>query len=436
MIYIFNLTRLYNRGNRLTPSGIDRCIIIYALNFLKISEKIIFVRSTGGRLVTIPNKVAYDLIKKCALTWLGIDNINILNQDENNEVNSVIKLLDIINENNMYTFVDMEGGANILNFKDDIVKLSLNLNVKIVTYVHDITWYRWSEFAGVKEARQKCEAYMKIKFYVSDLILTNSNMVANHCLELASKNNISFTNIKSTKILLPYTIYNNLNSHNKISQPYFYYVSTVEPRKNHFLLFLVWKQLVEKYGDNAPILYIIGGKGWQIDWLYDIYDKSSYKNKIIFLSNIGDKEMIKLMQNARSNLFPSLDEGWGMGADEGVALGVPTICSNSEALREATQESAIYLDPYNVNIWFEHIDKAFNNILNFPISTYKALSEVEHFSNILNYIYSASKTDKKIYVDMYFKNRKSFCFESNKIILSKTNKKLINLLKNITKYFK
>ena len=52
----------------------------------------------------------------------------------------------------------------------------------------------------------------------------------------------------------------------KLPSAYVVYVSTLEPRKNHQLLFRVWSRLIEKHGaPDVPSLVFVGRRGWLID---------------------------------------------------------------------------------------------------------------------------------------------------------------------------
>lgn len=53
-----------------------------------------------------------------------------------------------------------------------------------------------------------------------------------------------------------------------------------------------------------------------------------------------------LYQTCFAVVFPSLSEGWGFPAIEGMSMGKPVICSNLPSLKEVCGSSAIYIDPY------------------------------------------------------------------------------------------
>ncbi len=61
--------------------------------------------------------------------------------------------------------------------------------------------------------------------------------------------------------------------------------------------------------------------------------------------------MIRQLSGARALLFPSHAEGWGLPLAEACTLGVPSIVSDLPALRESSQNRALFLDPEDINAW-------------------------------------------------------------------------------------
>jgi glycosyltransferase involved in cell wall biosynthesis len=54
--------------------------------------------------------------------------------------------------------------------------------------------------------------------------------------------------------------------------------------------------------------------------------------------------------------MPSFAEGYGMPVTEALALGVPVLCSDLPALREAGGEVPLFLDPLDGPAWQRAID--------------------------------------------------------------------------------
>ncbi|MDZ7905897.1 MAG: glycosyltransferase family 1 protein [Cypionkella sp.] len=133
--------------------------------------------------------------------------------------------------------------------------------------------------------------------------------------------------------------------------PYFVALGTIEPRKNHRLLFDIWAQM----GQGAPQLIVIGGKGWADAALFDQMAQLQRTGAVIHAENLPDGAVVTLLQGASALLFPSLAEGFGLPPIEAAALGTPVIASDLPVLRETCGQFAVYLSPSDVYSWMETI---------------------------------------------------------------------------------
>jgi glycosyltransferase involved in cell wall biosynthesis len=70
---------------------------------------------------------------------------------------------------------------------------------------------------------------------------------------------------------------------------------------------------------------------------------------------LPDGAVQRLMAGARALLLPSFAEGYGMPVSEAIATGVPVLCSDLPALREAGGPVADYLDPLDGPAWMAAI---------------------------------------------------------------------------------
>jgi glycosyltransferase involved in cell wall biosynthesis len=130
---------------------------------------------------------------------------------------------------------------------------------------------------------------------------------------------------------------------------YVLFVSTMEARKNHQLLFRVWRRLLrEMPADAVPELVFAGRKGWMVDDLIHQLRNASFLNgKIVLVDNPSDGELKSLYNGCLFTVFPSLYEGWGLPVTESLSLGKPCIVSNAASLPEAGGALARYFDPEN-----------------------------------------------------------------------------------------
>lgn len=141
------------------------------------------------------------------------------------------------------------------------------------------------------------------------------------------------------------------------ARPYFVCVGTIEPRKNHLLLLNIWRRLATLHGPEAiPKLILIGRRGWENEQIVDMLDRCTVlKGCVEEYAGLPDNEMWRLLSGARALLMPSFAEGYGMPVTEALSLGVPVLCSDIDALREAGGDAPDYLDPIDGPGWLRAI---------------------------------------------------------------------------------
>ena len=137
--------------------------------------------------------------------------------------------------------------------------------------------------------------------------------------------------------------------------PFVLFVSTIEKRKNHELLYRVWVRLIEA-GCEVPQLVLVGMRGWGVDELLaDLLRDRRVRDRIHVLHHISDAELAFLYDHCLYTLYPSLYEGWGLPVVESLAFGKFCLCSNTGSLMEAGSGFSEYLDPWDVNAWADRV---------------------------------------------------------------------------------
>ena len=128
-------------------------------------------------------------------------------------------------------------------------------------------------------------------------------------------------------------------------------VSTIEARKNHALLFRVWRRLLEDMPeDRVPTLVFAGRVGWMVaDLMRQLDNANHLDGKIVLVSDASDADLAQLYRGCLFTLFPSFYEGWGLPVTESLAMGKPCVISDRTALPEAGGDLARYFDPDNAN---------------------------------------------------------------------------------------
>ncbi len=134
--------------------------------------------------------------------------------------------------------------------------------------------------------------------------------------------------------------------------PYFVICGAIEPRKNHGLLFDVWRSLTERMGDAAPHLVIIGSPGWKCDEiLQPVRNNPVLCQRVHVASGLSSPSLKRLMAGAIGLLMPSHAEGFGLPLIEAMRMGVPVIASDIPAHREVVDSQALLLDPRDAKAW-------------------------------------------------------------------------------------
>lgn len=140
----------------------------------------------------------------------------------------------------------------------------------------------------------------------------------------------------------------------KLDAPYFVMLGTIEPRKNHWLLLQLWRQLIERLGQAAPRLVIIGQRGWECENVVDLLERCETLKGFVFeRTACSDNELACWLRHSRALLFPTFAEGYGMPLAEALAMGVPVIASDLAVFREIAGEVPEYVDPLDGQRWKE-----------------------------------------------------------------------------------
>jgi glycosyltransferase involved in cell wall biosynthesis len=142
-----------------------------------------------------------------------------------------------------------------------------------------------------------------------------------------------------------------------LRKPFFVILGNIEPRKNHWMLLQLWRRLVERSGNDAPRLVIVGQRGWECENVIDLLERcEQLRGHVMELSRCGDEELVNLLQHACALLYPSFAEGYGLPIAEALSLGAPVIASDLPVFREFAEEIPEYADPLDGRRWLELIE--------------------------------------------------------------------------------
>ncbi|WP_146604551.1 glycosyltransferase family 4 protein [Rhodoplanes roseus] len=138
-------------------------------------------------------------------------------------------------------------------------------------------------------------------------------------------------------------------------QKFALFVSTIEPRKGHRLLYETWLRLLaagvpQKAGFK---LVFVGRPGWMVEDLVRALDSDERLNgTLLRLDRVDDATMRALSAGAAFCLYPSRYEGYGLPLVEAFHLGKAVIASTGGSLPEVAGPFSPCLDPEDAEAWF------------------------------------------------------------------------------------
>ncbi|MFZ0942393.1 MAG: glycosyltransferase family 1 protein [Syntrophobacteraceae bacterium] len=147
-----------------------------------------------------------------------------------------------------------------------------------------------------------------------------------------------------------------------LSSGYVLSVGTIQVRKNHQLLYQLWRRFAEEGRDRIPRLVLAGSHGWLTDdLLIQIRTDLKVRESIIVLNSVDDAELSWLYGHAKFTLYPSFYEGWGLPIVESFQHSKPCLASNTSSMPEASQGLATHLDPLDFMTWRQEIIRRFED---------------------------------------------------------------------------
>ncbi len=124
---------------------------------------------------------------------------------------------------------------------------------------------------------------------------------------------------------------------------FFLFLGTIEQRKNIDSLITAFQMFNQKHPEYRLVLAGKPGFGFK-----QIKRKISSPN-ILLLNYIDDEDKPNLYRLAQAFIFPSYYEGFGLPILEAMACGTPVITSSNSSLSEIAGNSALLINPHNIN---------------------------------------------------------------------------------------
>ncbi|MCJ2018636.1 MULTISPECIES: glycosyltransferase family 1 protein [unclassified Methylobacterium] len=140
-------------------------------------------------------------------------------------------------------------------------------------------------------------------------------------------------------------------------RPTFLVCGTIESRKNHLLLFQIWRHLAERHGADTPRLIVVGRRGWEAESAIDMLERCpGVRAHAIEATGLSTHGLAALMRSCTALLMPSFTEGYGIPLVEAAASGLPVVASDIPVHREIAEGFALFRDPLDGPGWIQAIE--------------------------------------------------------------------------------
>ena len=138
----------------------------------------------------------------------------------------------------------------------------------------------------------------------------------------------------------------------KISSPFIFSVSTLEPRKNYGTLLKAYRVYLDREKEAALPLIIAGKRGWESDEFFRLLADLEETGMVRVLEGLNDASIEALYKKQAFFVLASLYEGFGLSLLESLCVsGKPALVSDIGSFREIGKEMVRYLPPTDSGAW-------------------------------------------------------------------------------------
>lgn len=115
--------------------------------------------------------------------------------------------------------------------------------------------------------------------------------------------------------------------------------------------------IMAKAGRPFPRLVLAGAHRKRLKRYVERADLQTIRDRIVFVNNPSQTDLVRLYENALALIIPSRIEGWGLPAGEALWCGTPALCSTAPVFYEVCGELGLYFDPDDPETLAGQIDR-------------------------------------------------------------------------------
>ena len=246
-----------------------------------------------------------------------------------------------------------------------VLGLKRNFGTRFVMTVHDLIPIYASDSCDQNTTRVFNEFMRRALVHVDHILAVSENTAADlrrylFSLRLPEPPITVTKNGSSFAEFLP-PLPSNARTALDIPERFVLFVATIEGRKNHQLMYDIWRRLIDD-GEDPPTLICVGRLGWKATKFISSLVETNYLNgRVLLLRDISDTDLRILYYRCMFTVYPTLYEGWGLPVGESLALGRICVSSDRSSLPEVTGDCGVYIDIDDFEGSLDTIQKLISN---------------------------------------------------------------------------
>lgn len=166
---------------------------------------------------------------------------------------------------------------------------------------------------------------------------------------------------------------------NNLPERFFFFLGTLEPRKNLPMLLRAYAQL-PKSDRDAVHLILGGGKGWMYDEIFATIARHQLTDTVHLPGFVDADSLVGWYNAAEAFVYPTLFEGFGIPIVEAMACGTPVMASNTSSLPEAAGSAGVLLPPEDERAWTEALSRMMHDAAWRAECSHRGLAWAANFS--------------------------------------------------------
>jgi glycosyltransferase involved in cell wall biosynthesis len=381
----FDVTRLFVRGSRFSPTGIDRVVMAYAAWLLARPDvRLEPVLTVGGRLWSLRRQVLADLVGGAQL---------FASQVQVQEDPTFARLVAALNAPpdaaaplraraiahqipvRARWYMDVarrslhhlrpaapEQGSLYLNVSHtglgdpDVLGRIHAAGADPIVMVHDLIPIHHPEYCSPQAEARHLRRMRQIVDHAAHVVSNSATTAAEFTAYARARGDrlppvtVVPLGLQSDFLSAPADL--------EVERPYFVCVGTIEARKNLAFLLALWRRLEERLHERTPRLVMVGRRGWENEAVIDHLERSKTVLRLVLeVSDLRDRDLARLVAGAAALLSPSFAEGFDLPVLEALALRTPVIASRIP-VHEELAPCATLVDPVDGPAWLSAIESA------------------------------------------------------------------------------